>query len=479
MRIVPRRSTLALIAAAVAALAAPSVAAADEGQIIVKYAAGADAQERADARADADVVAAAALPLAGTQVVAPEPGTSVAEAVADLERSPDVAYAEPDQPRTATAAPDDADFAWQWSLQNTGSIFNRRSIRPSYTGTAGDDIDVLAAWDQGLTESDVTVGVVDSGVDLAHPDLKANLLSSGHDYVDGDNTPSDQNGHGTHVAGIIGAVGNNGIGVAGIDWKASILPVRVLNKDGSGSVSSVVNGYNYAAGHGAKIVNVSLGGDAPSQTEYDALRNASDTLFVVAAGNDAVNVDTTDSYPCAYDLPNVLCVAATDANDALAYFSDYGATAVDLAAPGVDILSTYPTALSADPTFAYKWLSGTSMATPEVAGAAALVLDQDASLTPWQLREKLTSSVDKVPALEGKVASGGRLDVAAALAQPAPTDAAPTPRSTPPAAARRRPAPELHRARRPRDRDAGGPDDARPARDARPVGSAARAGRRP
>jgi thermitase len=433
MRTVPRRSTLALIAAAVAALAAPSVAAADEGQIIVKYAAGADAQERADARADADVVAAAALPLAGTQVVAPEPGTSVAEAVADLERSPDVAYAEPDQPRTATAAPDDADFAWQWSLQNSGSIFNRRSIRPSYTGTAGDDIDILPAWDQGLTKSDVTVGVVDSGVDLAHPDLTANLLSSGHDYVDGDNTPSDQNGHGTHVAGIIGAVGDNGIGVAGVAWKASILPVRVLNASGSGSVSTVVNGYNYAASR-ARIVNVSLGGDSPSQTEYDALRNASNTLFVVAAGNDGVNVDTTDSYPCAYDLPNVLCVAATGADDQLASFSDYGATAVDLAAPGVDILSTYPTALSADRTFPYKWLSGTSMATPEVTGAAALVLDQDPSLTPWQLREKLTTSAEKVPALEGKVASGGRLDVAAALAQPAPTDAAPNPSSTAPAA---------------------------------------------
>src|SRR3954469_2279777 len=433
MRTVPRRSTLALIAAAVAALAAPSVAAADEGQIIVKYAAGADAQERADARADADVVAAAALPLAGTQVVAPEPGTSVAEAVADLERSPDVAYAEPDQPRPATAAPDDADFAWQWSLQNSGSIFNRRSIRPSYTGTAGDDIDILPAWDQGLTKSDVTVGVVDSGVDLAHPDLTANLLSSGHDYVDGDNTPSDQNGHGTHVAGIIGAVGNNGIGVAGVAWKASILPVRVLNASGSGSVSTVVNGYNYAASR-ARIVNVSLGGDSPSQTEYDALRNASNTLFVVAAGNDGVNVDTTDSYPCAYDLPNVLCVAATGADDQLASFSDYGAKSVDLAAPGVDVLSTYPTALSADQSFPYKWLSGTSMATPEVTGAAALVLDQDPSLTPWQLREKLTSSVAKVPALEGRVASGGRLDVAAALAQPAPTDAAPRPSSTAPAA---------------------------------------------
>src|SRR3954464_3665015 len=415
MRTVPRRSTLALIAAAVAALAAPSVAAADEGQIIVKYAAGADAQERADARADADVVAAAALPLAGTRVVAPGPGTSVAEAVADLERSPDVAYAEPDQPRTATAAPDDADFAWQWSLQNSGSIFNPRSIRPSYTGTAGDDIDILPAWDQGLTKSDVTVGVVDSGVDLAHPDLRANLVSSNNkDYVDGDTTPYDQNGHGTHVAGIIGAVGDNGIGVAGVDWTASILPVRVLNASGSGSVSTVVSGYNWAAGHGARIVNVSLGGSTPSQTEYAALRNASHTPFVVAAGNDAANVDTTDSYPCAYDLPNVLCVAATDADDNLAYFSDYGAQSVDLAAPGVDILSTYPTALSADPSFPYKWLSGTSMATPEVTGAAALVLSQTPALTPWQLREKLTSSAEKVPALEGKVASGGRPDGAAA-----------------------------------------------------------------
>src|SRR3954454_8643363 len=434
MRTVPRRSTLALIAAVVAALAAPAVAAADEGQIIVKYAAGADAQERADARRDPAPVASGSLPLERTQVVAPEAGTTVADAVTDLERSPDVAYAEVDQERTATAAPDDPQFAWQWSLQNTGSIFARRSTHATYTGTAGDDIDVLAAWDQGLAGSGVTVGVVDSGVDLVHPDLKANLLSGGHDYVDGDNTPSDQNGHGTHVAGIIGAVGNNGIGVAGIDWKASILPVRVLNKDGSGSVSSVVNGYNYAAGHGAKIVNVSLGGDSPSQTEYDALRNASDTLFVVAAGNDAANVDTTDSYPCAYDLPNVVCVAATDADDNLASFSDYGATSVDLAAPGVDILSTYPTALSADPSFPYKWLSGTSMATPEVAGAAALVLDQDPSLTPWQLREKLTSSVEKVPALEGKVASGGRLDVAAALTHPVPTEAAPNPGSTAPAA---------------------------------------------
>src|SRR3954468_14844225 len=438
MRTVPRRSSIALLAAvsAVAAVvAAPSAATAATGDVIVKYAPGADPVERAEARANADVVARDTLPLPRTEVVAPEAGTTVAQAVADLERSPDVAYAEPDAPRSAgSTVPNDPLFGWQWSLQNTGAIFDRRSNHPSYAGTAGDDIDVLAAWDMGVTKSDVTVGVVDSGVDLEHPDLKANLLTGGKDIFDDDDTPQDENGHGTHVAGIIGAVGNNQLGISGIAWKASVLPVRVLGADGSAPVSTVVAGYTYAVDHGARIVNVSLGGDRPSQTEYDALRNAADTLFVVAAGNDGVNVDTTDSYPCAYDLPNVLCVAATGADDQLASFSDYGATSVDLAAPGVDVLSTYPTALSSDRTWPYRWLDGTSMATPEVTGAAALVLDQDASLTPWQLREKLTSSVDKVPALEGKVASGGRLDVAAALAQPAPTDAAPTPSSTAPAA---------------------------------------------
>src|SRR4051794_13892746 len=238
MRTVPRRSTLALIAAVVAALAAPSVAAADEGQIIVKYAAGADAQDRADARADADVAAAGSLPLERTEVVAPESGTTVADAVADLERSPDVAYAEPDAARSAvTTPPGDTAFAAQWSLQNTGQDIFDGSLRKWTVGVPGDDIDVVPAWQSGITESDVTVGIVDSGVDLAHPDLAANLVSGGHDYVDGDNTPSDQNGHGTHVAGIIGAAGDNGVGVRGVAWKASLLPVRVLDKSGSGSTS--------------------------------------------------------------------------------------------------------------------------------------------------------------------------------------------------------------------------------------------------
>src|SRR3954447_15029816 len=345
MRTVPRRYSTALLAAVstiAAMVAAPSAATAATGDIIVKYAPGADPLERAEARAQADVVARETLPLARTEVVAPEPGTSVAEAVANLEASPDVAYAEPNAPRSAFATTNDTDFADQWALQNTGhqKIFGSHGWS---FGTPGDDIDVVPAWDLA-TEAVPTVAVVDSGVDLEHPDLKANIASGGKDFVDGDDVPQDQNGHGTHVAGTIGAVGNNGVGVTGVVWKAHILPVRVLDADGSADVSTVIQGEQYAAGV-AKVVNLSLGGSRPSKAEFDALRSAGSTLFVVAAGNDGANVDTTDSYPCAYDLPNVVCVAATGGDDELASFSNYGASSVDIAAPGVDILSTYPTYL--------------------------------------------------------------------------------------------------------------------------------------
>src|SRR3954447_6375114 len=464
MRTVPRRSSLALLAAVAAAFAAPSVAFADEGQIIVKYNAGADAHKRADARADADVVAREALPLPRTEVVAPKAGTTVSDAAADLEASPDVAYAEPNVPRrafdatdpgattpdapgttdpgTTPTAPattdpgttdpgttpeptpttaDDLYLKYQWALKNTGQkIFWGSGPRDWYWGTTGDDINVEAAW-QLRTEAVPTVAVVDSGVDLEHPDLKANLLSGGKDFVDGDTVPQDENGHGTHVAGTIGAIGDNGTGVTGVAWKAHMLPVRVLDKDGSADVSTVIAGEKYAADHDAKIVNLSLGGAWPSQAEYDTLRNATHTLFVVAAGNDGADVDHSDSYPCAYDLPNVVCVAATGGHDELASFSNYGASTVDLAAPGVDILSTYPRGTGDQGLADYEWLSGTSMATPEVAGAAALVLSADSTLTPWQVRGKLLAGADPVASLANKVASGGRLDVLGAINAVAPS----------------------------------------------------------
>ena len=460
MRTVPRRSTLALFAAVAAAFAAPSVATAAEGQIIVKYATGADAQDRSEARDDADVVRGAALPLAQTELVTPERGTSVSEAIADLERSADVAYAEPDRPRSAFAttpatppATDDPRFGEQWALENTGDqqIFFGSTQRDWYFGTPGDDIAVVPVWNLPTTEAVPTVAVIDSGIDLQHPDLKANIASGGHDFVDGDNTPTDQNGHGTHVAGIIGASGNNGVGVTGVAWKAHLLPVRVLNAKGSADVSTVISGEQYAVTAQAKVVNMSLGGASPSQTEYDVLRNAKDTLFVVAAGNAGANVDTTDSYPCAYDLPNVICVAATGGKDELADFSNYGAHSVDIAAPGVDILSTYPTSMASNSVPGYAWLDGTSMATPEVTGAAALVWSANPDLTPWQVRSVLMAGADQVPGLQGKVASGGRLDVLGAMdaaappavPQPAAAAEAPQPRqsATPAPAAPTTPAP--------------------------------------
>jgi thermitase len=446
MQILARRFPLALpaaLAAVLAALSAPAIAAADQGQIIVRYEAGADAQDRATARGAADVVRDEAVALARTELVTPEPGTSVSEAIADLERAPGVAYAEADQVRHAFAAPTDPRFKDQWALQNTGQdIWSNGWLK----GTPGDDIDVMPVWDAGITETTARVAVIDSGVALEHPDLQPNLLASeGVDYVDGDGIPADEEGHGTHVAGTIAASGNDTTGVTGVAWKAPLLPIRVLDARGEGSLENVIAGYTYAAEHGAKVVNLSLGGSKPSQTEYDALRAAPDVLFVAAAGNDTANVDATDSYPCAYDLPNVLCVAATGGSDELASFSNYGATSVDIAAPGVDILSTYYDAEVANPALrnTYDWLNGTSMATPHVSGAAALLIGQHPEgLTPWQVREMLLSSAHKVDGLTGKVATGGRLDVAAALNAPVPDAAgtpvagldAPQPRATQPAA---------------------------------------------
>jgi subtilisin family serine protease len=418
MRTVPRRSSILLLAAVVAALAAPAAASADPGQIIVKYAAGADAQDRADARADADVVRNEALALPATELVTPTAGTSVAAAVADLEASPDVAYAEPDQPRRAfDRYPDEAlvdeqanplndqPFANLWALHNTG-----QAIGDEPGGTAGADIGAPAAWSVTTGSKDITVAIVDSGVDRSHRDLFANLVP-GYDFAYDDADPTDYEGHGTHVAGIIGARGNNGTGVTGVAWDASLMPLQALDAEGAGYASDIAGAYTYAASHGARIVNASLGGSSRSQAEYDAIRNAPNVLFVVAAGNDDRNNDTRPTYPCAYDLPNILCVAATDNTDHLASFSNVGRSTVDIAAPGVDIYST----LRCD---AYGWMSGTSMATPEVSGAAALVLAAHPTSTVAELRSRLISTADRLPggdATRINGGNGGRLDVATAV----------------------------------------------------------------
>ncbi len=446
---------LALPATASAQLAAPGPATPPPAPaatgVIVRFAPGADVRERGEARAAADVRRTTGLPLARTELVEPAPGVSAATAVRRLEREPDVLYAEPDAPRQASAVvPTDALFGSQWALRNTAQ----------FGGTPGADIDAPDAWEITTGDRSVRVAVIDTGLDLTHPDLAANVWSnpderpgngvdddgdgyvddvSGWDWVQGDATPTDGHGHGTHVGGIIGAVGNNATGVAGIAWQSSLMALRVLDAQGSGTVADAVRAYAYAARAGARVANLSFGGAESSRAERDALAAASGVLFVAAAGNGGADVDDNDAvpeYPCEYDLPNVVCVAASGTGDALTSYSNFGRTSVDLAAPGDQILSTWPGGGD-------KYLSGTSMAAPQVTGVAALALSVAPALTVAQLRAVLLGSVDRPPALACRVATSGRLDAAQAVraaagvaaGAPAPGVAEPCPAGGPAASA--------------------------------------------
>jgi subtilisin family serine protease len=321
--------------------------------------------------------------------------------------------------------PDDPMFDEQWSLQNTG----QRS------GKAKADINALLAWEKKTTGSeDVVVAVLDSGVDYTHPDLHQNVWvrpinveqyydeqfgyvddEHGYDATTNSGDPMDENGHGTHCAGIIGADGNNGIGIAGINWRVKILPLKFMSKGGFGTTKDAIEAINYVierkkAGVNVRIISASWGSTAKSKALEDVIRKAGDEgiLFIAASGNASANADRSPHYPASYDLPNVISVAALNRNDELASFSNYGAKRVHIAAPGAEILSTW---LGGD----FREASGTSMATPEVAGVAALILAAEPKLSMEAVRERLFKSVDKLPALEGKVSTGGRLNAARAV----------------------------------------------------------------
>jgi subtilisin family serine protease len=276
------------------------------------------------------------------------------------------------------------------------------------------------------------VAVLDSGVDKDHPDLKPNLwVNSGEksgngkdddkngyvddyygvDIVDGKGSGIDDNGHGTHVAGGVAAVGNNGLGVSGVCWKSSVVSVKFLDSRGRGGTSSAVEAIDYAVKEGAKIINCSFGSSSKSSALQDAVQYAKDkgALLVVAAGNDGDNLEKTPAYPASYTDGNILTVAATTRTDELADFSNYGSKSVDVAAPGDAILQTTRGG-------GYGNKSGTSMAAPIVAGAAALLRQADSKATYGDLRTALREYADKPPALAGKVLYGGRLNVELALA---------------------------------------------------------------
>jgi len=355
---------------------------------------------------------------------------SVSHAVEALRSQSTIAVAQPDYMVHAAVVPNDPSFGSLWGLDNTGQN----------GGTTGADIGAPTAWNTSTGTGRTVVAVIDTGVDYTHPDLAANMWRNpgeipgngidddgngyrddfyGYDFANNDPNPMDDNGHGTHVAGTIGAVGDNGIGVAGVDWHAKIMALKFLDSSGSGYLSDAVRALNYAVANGARVVNNSYGGGGYDAAMATAISNARahGVILVAAAGNDGTNNDTSPVYPANYAGDNLISVAATDRNDRLATFSNYGHSTVDIAAPGVSIYSTLPGGR-------YGTYSGTSMATPHVTGALALVWDAHPSWSYRQVIDAVLNSADSTSSVVGEVASG-RLDVGRAInyltATPEPT----------------------------------------------------------
>ena len=294
------------------------------GQVVVGFRANVDPLTRRVVVASEDATMVQTLAPLSAQLVHVD--GSVPEAIASFKSNPAVAYAEPNWIYHAEAVPNDPRYSQTYGLPR---------------------IQAPQAWDITTGSTAVTVAVVDTGVSSGHPDLAPNMVAGANFVTGGPNTTLDYNGHGTHVAGTIGAKGNNGVGVAGVNWNVHLEPLRVLNGSGSGTNDDIAAAFaSTCTTHPAQIVNASLGGTGYSTTMRNAIAGCPNTLFVVAAGNNGTSNDTTPHYPCNYgagtdNLPNVVCVAATDQNDNLASFSNFGAS-VDLAAPGVGTTSTWP-----------------------------------------------------------------------------------------------------------------------------------------
>ncbi len=386
------------------------------------------------------------------------------KAIAALNERSDVLYAEPNyilHKEQATQTPNDASYGDLWGLKNTGQTGNNDVTGQLAPGIPGADIKAEQAWGNFTTGSrNVVVAVIDEGIDISHPDLQANIWTNpgevpndgvdndgdgfvddvhGWDFAHNDKTifdntsgvypaptsyTGDTDDHGTHVSGTIGAVGNNGQGVVGVNWQVSIMSVKVLAK-GGGSTSNIIKGYNYVKlmkdrGVNVRVTNNSYGGVGFSPSSFDAISVLNDDgiLLVAAAGNETENSAEFSHYPSDYNLPNVIPVAATDRFEQLAVFSNYGAQNILLAAPGRGTLSTTP-------FNTYSFFSGTSMATPHVTGAAALCLAAFPNVSIASLKNALVLSGDPLPSLNGKAYSQRRLNVYQALQTLAENDVTP------------------------------------------------------
>lgn len=357
--------------------------------------------------------------------------SSLEQLLTKLRRDPAVEWAEPNYRRYPQELPDDTMFGSQWHLENTGQS----------GGTPGADIQAVEAWEITTGNSNVVVAILDSGVDYNHPDLQDNMWKNlgedwtpegtlGHNGIDDDGNgyiddyygidagnnsgdPMDGMGHGTHVAGIVGAVGNNGVGISGINWQVQLMALQFLSPDGS--VADEIECISYILdqkekGVPVRVVNASFGGTDYSRFEKEAIESlmSAGIMMAAAVGNDGAGPDAwSRNYPAEYGLKNIISVAATDNQDKLAYFSNYGFHTSHIGAPGLEILSTY---LSQS----YDSLSGTSMAAPQVTGALAL-LNAQRNPDIDEARERILRGVDENAYLYGQVFSNGRLNIYKAL----------------------------------------------------------------
>lgn len=319
------------------------------------------------------------------------------------------------------STPDDPDFGKLWGMRNTGS-----NEPKGKAGIEGADINALKAWDITKGSRAVRIAVIDTGVDYNHPDLKSNMWVNtkeipnngidddkngyiddvyGFDFANNDSNPMDGNGHGTHCSGTIGAVHNNQTGVSGVMADVSIMAIKFLGDDGSGSLEAAIKAIDYATMMDVDLMSNSWGGGGRSEALLEAIKRASDKgiIFTAAAGNSSSNNDATPSYPASYQVPNMVSVAALTAQNGLASFSSYGKTSVHIAAPGHNILSTVNGGK-------YDVYSGTSMATPHVSGVLGLLLAKEGRMSHDVLRERLTMTGVPVTGLRGKTLTASRID---------------------------------------------------------------------
>lgn len=335
----------------------------------------------------------------------------------ELKSLPGVEYIEPNwivsiDPTLADAkrTPTDPSFRQQWALRNDGINSGTRFLWWIIRGRAGEDVNAVRAWDITKGSDEVVIAVIDTGVDYNHPDLRANMWQNdagefGYNFVENNNNPIDRNGHGTHCAGIIGAVHNN-IGISGLMSNVRIMALKFLSDDGRGDTADAIRAIDYGVANGAHILSNSWGGGGRSQALEEAIIRANNAgvTFVAAAGNSAANSDFRPMFPAGYDVDNVIAVGSHDGQGSRSSFSNFGANSVHVFAPGTNILSTVP-------NNRYQQLSGTSMAAPYVSAAVGLLISEEGlDKSPSKIRDRIMATAVRTPHLGNNVSLSGRLD---------------------------------------------------------------------